>query len=129
MSRACLCKSYAVVVGWAKARSAVPTKPLREARMSRYRRLKIEGDAFFYALTLADAGGAVQQFTPLCRARYTARRMGRRRDQIVRTLRRMSAWARRYAPLPTLRFLVDLQARRGRYIPQDERQIYAALCC
>jgi hypothetical protein len=43
-------------VGWAKARSAVPTKPLREARMSRYRRLKIEGGAFFYTLALADRG-------------------------------------------------------------------------
>ena len=35
---------------------AVPTKPLREARMSRYRRLKIEGGAFFYTLALADHG-------------------------------------------------------------------------
>jgi hypothetical protein len=33
-------------VGWAKARSAVPTKPFREALMSRYRRLKIEGGRF-----------------------------------------------------------------------------------
>jgi REP element-mobilizing transposase RayT len=55
-------------VGWAKAPTgprktrpddklrAVPTKPLREALMSRYRRLKIEGGAFFYTLALADRG-------------------------------------------------------------------------
>jgi hypothetical protein len=43
-------------VGWAKARSAVPTKPLREARMSRYRRLKMESGAFFFALALAGRG-------------------------------------------------------------------------
>ena len=42
--------------GGAKARSAVPTKPFREIRMSRYRRLKIEGGAFFYTLALADRG-------------------------------------------------------------------------
>jgi hypothetical protein len=41
-------------VGRAKARSAVPTETFREAPMSRYRRLKIEGGAFFYAL--ADRG-------------------------------------------------------------------------
>ena len=41
-------------VGWAKARSAVPTKPFREALMSRYRRLKIEGGLFFYRLALAN---------------------------------------------------------------------------
>jgi hypothetical protein len=34
-------------VGWAKARSAVPTKAFREALMSRYRRLKIGGGALF----------------------------------------------------------------------------------
>jgi hypothetical protein len=34
----------------------VPTKAFREAPMSRYRRLKIEGGAFFYALALADRG-------------------------------------------------------------------------
>jgi hypothetical protein len=33
-------------VGWAKARSTVPTKAFREALMSRYRPLKIEGRAF-----------------------------------------------------------------------------------
>jgi hypothetical protein len=38
------------------ARSAVPTKALREAPMSRYQRLKIEGGAFFFALALADHG-------------------------------------------------------------------------
>jgi hypothetical protein len=43
-----------IIVGRAKARSAVPTKPLREARMSRYRQLKIEGGALFYTLALAD---------------------------------------------------------------------------
>jgi hypothetical protein len=32
----------------------VPAKPFREALMSRYRRLKIEGGAFFYALALAE---------------------------------------------------------------------------
>jgi hypothetical protein len=32
----------------------VPTKPFREALMSRYRRLKIEGGVFFYTLALAD---------------------------------------------------------------------------
>jgi hypothetical protein len=35
----------------------VPTKALWEALMSRYRRLKIEGGAFFYALVFADRGG------------------------------------------------------------------------
>jgi hypothetical protein len=40
-----------------KARSAVPTKASREARMFRYRRLKIEGGAFFFTLALADSGG------------------------------------------------------------------------
>lgn len=35
-------------------RSAVPTKAVREALMSRNRRLKIEGGAFFYTLALAD---------------------------------------------------------------------------
>jgi hypothetical protein len=34
----------------------VPTKPLREALMSRYRRLKIEGGAFFITLALPDCG-------------------------------------------------------------------------
>jgi hypothetical protein len=35
----------------------VPTKPLREALMSRYRRLKIEGGAFFCTRARADRGG------------------------------------------------------------------------
>jgi hypothetical protein len=35
---------------------AVPTKAFREALMSRYRRLKIEGGAFFFTLALADRG-------------------------------------------------------------------------
>jgi len=35
---------------------AVPTKAFREAPMSRYRRLKINGGAFFYTLALADRG-------------------------------------------------------------------------
>jgi hypothetical protein len=35
---------------------AVPTKAFREALMSRYRRLKIEGEAFFFTLALADRG-------------------------------------------------------------------------
>ncbi len=34
----------------------MPTKAFREALMSRYRWLKIEGGAFFYTLTLADRG-------------------------------------------------------------------------
>jgi hypothetical protein len=34
----------------------VATKVFREALMSRYRRLKIEGGAFFYTLALADRG-------------------------------------------------------------------------
>jgi hypothetical protein len=34
----------------------VSTKAFHEALMSRYRRLKIEGDAFFYMLALADRG-------------------------------------------------------------------------
>ena len=34
-------------------RRAVPTKAVREALMSRYRRLKIEGGAFFFTLALA----------------------------------------------------------------------------
>jgi len=37
-------------------RSAVPTKAYREALLSRYRRLKVEGGAFFYTLALADRG-------------------------------------------------------------------------
>jgi hypothetical protein len=36
---------------------AVPTKPVREAPMSRYRRRKIGGGAFFFTLALADGGG------------------------------------------------------------------------
>jgi hypothetical protein len=32
----------------------VPTKAFREALLSRYRRLKIEGGAFFFTLALAD---------------------------------------------------------------------------
>jgi putative transposase len=32
----------------------VPTKPFRQTRMSRYRRLRIEGGAFFFTLSLAD---------------------------------------------------------------------------
>ena len=38
-----------------RTQTAVPTKPFREAWMSRYRALKI-GGAFFYALVLADRG-------------------------------------------------------------------------
>jgi hypothetical protein len=34
----------------------MPTKVLRKALMSRYRRLKIEAGAFFYALALDDRG-------------------------------------------------------------------------
>jgi hypothetical protein len=39
-------------------RSAVRTKAFREAPMSRYRPLKIEGGTFFYTLSLADRGSA-----------------------------------------------------------------------
>jgi hypothetical protein len=39
------------------ARSAVPTKAFRQTPMSRYRRLKIEGGAFFFTLAHADRGG------------------------------------------------------------------------
>jgi hypothetical protein len=35
----------------------VPTKAFREALTSRYRRIKIEGGAFFYTLMLVDRGG------------------------------------------------------------------------
>jgi hypothetical protein len=35
---------------------AVPTKAFREAPMSRYRRLKIEGGMLFYTRALADLG-------------------------------------------------------------------------
>jgi hypothetical protein len=35
----------------------VPTKVFREALVSRYRRLKIEGGAFFFTLALAGRGG------------------------------------------------------------------------
>ena len=35
----------------------MPTKPLRDALMSRYPRLNIEGRAFFYTVALADCGG------------------------------------------------------------------------
>jgi hypothetical protein len=45
------------ILATTKARSAVPTKAFREALISRYRRLKIEGGAFFYTLALADRGG------------------------------------------------------------------------
>ena len=38
------------------AQSLVPTKPLRQAQMSRYRRLMIEGGAFFFTLALAVRG-------------------------------------------------------------------------
>jgi hypothetical protein len=34
----------------------VPTEALREAPISRHRRLKIEAGAFFYTLALADRG-------------------------------------------------------------------------
>jgi hypothetical protein len=34
----------------------VPTKAFREALLSRYRRLKIEGGAIFYTLALAERG-------------------------------------------------------------------------
>ena len=34
----------------------LPTKAFREALMSRYRRLKIEGGAFLFTLALADRG-------------------------------------------------------------------------
>jgi hypothetical protein len=46
-------------VEWVKVRNAVPIKALREALMSRYRRLEIEGGTFFYTLALAltDRGG------------------------------------------------------------------------
>src|ERR1700685_3401736 len=36
-------------------------------------------------------------------------------------------WARRCAPLPTLRLLVDLQTRRGRHVPQGQCKIFSAL--
>ena len=49
---------------------AVPTKAFREAVMSRYRRLKIEGGAFFYTLALADRGSDLLV----------------QRDRIIRTL-------------------------------------------
>jgi hypothetical protein len=35
----------------------VPTKAFREALKSRFRRLKIEGGAYFFTLALADRGG------------------------------------------------------------------------
>ena len=38
------------------AQSTVPIKAFREALLSRYRRLKIEGGASFYTLALADRG-------------------------------------------------------------------------
>jgi hypothetical protein len=44
-------------VEWVKVRNAAPIKALREALMSRHRRLKIEGGALFYTLALADRGG------------------------------------------------------------------------
>jgi hypothetical protein len=43
-------------VGRSKVQTAVPTKTFREAPMSRYRRLKIEGGAFFFTLALAGRG-------------------------------------------------------------------------
>jgi hypothetical protein len=39
--------------------SAVPTKAFREALVSRYRRLKIEGGAFFFTLALASRGSVL----------------------------------------------------------------------
>jgi hypothetical protein len=38
-------------------KSGIGVATAREALMSRYRRFKIEGGAFFYALALADRGG------------------------------------------------------------------------
>jgi len=49
-------RALAASVGCANALRAVPTKTVREAPMSRYRRLKIEGGAFFFTLALADRG-------------------------------------------------------------------------
>jgi hypothetical protein len=40
----------------ANALRAVPTKAFREALMSRYRRLKVEGGPFLHTLALADCG-------------------------------------------------------------------------
>jgi hypothetical protein len=51
-------------------RSAVPTKTFQEARMPRYRRLKIEGGALFFTLVLADRGGALL-FRHIERLRHT----------------------------------------------------------
>jgi putative transposase len=44
----------AEAVGWAKARSAVPTCKLDLSVMSTYRRARIEGGVFFFTVTLAD---------------------------------------------------------------------------
>jgi hypothetical protein len=45
------------------ARRAVPTSPVREARMSRNGRLKIEGGVFFYSLALTDRGVHETEFS------------------------------------------------------------------
>jgi hypothetical protein len=41
----------------------MPTEAFQEALMSRYRRLKIEGEAFFYTLALAHRGGNASQLS------------------------------------------------------------------
>jgi hypothetical protein len=58
---------------------AVPAKPFREAPMSRYRRLKIEGGAFFFTLAPADQGsdlsGRVLINSALCPLRSESDRL------------------------------------------------------
>jgi hypothetical protein len=46
----------ASAVWWVKARNAVPIRAFREALISGYRRLKIEGGAVFFTLAPADRG-------------------------------------------------------------------------
>jgi len=41
----------------------VPAKAFREALLYRYRRLKIEGEAFFFTLALTDRGGVAAELS------------------------------------------------------------------
>jgi hypothetical protein len=54
--RLCGLQRSASTLRWSKARRAVPTKAFREAPMSRYLRLKIEGGTLLYTPALADRG-------------------------------------------------------------------------
>jgi hypothetical protein len=91
-------------VGWAKAHSTVPTKAFRKALMSRYRRLKIEGGAFFYMLALADRGsdllGRVLINSAQCPLRSESDRLLRCREMTLWANRDILHRRRAVSPLP-----------------------------